>query len=60
METCTCPSNAQSSDAIILTPPETAEKHVSFQGAELRADYFCVRHANRVGATKMWPGPAAE
>ena len=26
--------------SVILTPPETAEKHVSFQGAELGADYF--------------------
>ena len=24
----------------VLTPPETAEKHVYFQGAELGADYF--------------------
>eukprot|EP00966_Prymnesium_polylepis_P138577 3201917-Prymnesium_polylepis.1 len=26
----------------ILTPPENADVHVSFQGAELRGDYFCV------------------
>jgi hypothetical protein len=46
----------------ILTPPETAEKHVSFQGAELGADYFsaCVtqialeQQKCGVGATKMW------
>eukprot|EP00966_Prymnesium_polylepis_P001318 30056-Prymnesium_polylepis.1 len=36
----TCPSKGQSSEPIILTPPETAGKHVSFQGAELGADYF--------------------
>ena len=34
--------HALSCTTYILTPPETAEKHVSFQGAELGGDYLCV------------------
>eukprot|EP00966_Prymnesium_polylepis_P193910 4494686-Prymnesium_polylepis.1 len=28
----------------ILTPPESGDVHVSFQGAELESDYLCVTH----------------
>ena len=33
---------------VVLTPPENGDVHVSFQGAELRGDYLCVRDANRI------------
>jgi len=33
------PAKWREGEWVILTPPETAEKHVSFQGAELGADY---------------------